>query len=96
MQRKYDKLTLATNSDADWRAFVEKDRCPSCDGDTSHIETVEDESTYVDDEAMYLTQYGPRFVPYKTWVCGNCGSEFRTILGVVAIHVTKEPDVEMD
>ena len=82
--------------DADLRMYLKNEACPEC-GESKHIEAASgDEESYVDNEEMCMTEDGPRFFPYKDYVCANCGAEFRTYWGVVAIRVTKEPDVEID
>lgn len=78
--------------DADLRAYLKGESCPSCDS-YQYLETATGDDSYVDDEEMCITEFGPRFLPYKTWVCAGCGTEFRTYLAPVALRVTKEPDV---
>lgn len=78
------KATLETH--------VDTDHCPCCNSDEQWLVT-ENEDQYVDDEAMYLTQHGPTWMPYKEWQCSNCGAQWRVLLSPVYIHVTQESDI---
>lgn len=80
--------------DPDTAAFIQHDSCPSCnDGNFTH--PVRDEEEYVDDEKCMTTTVnakntGPRFHPYKDWMCDNCGAEWRVYLGPIAIEISQE------
>lgn len=81
--------------DADLRTYVKTEACPEC-GEYKYLEPATGTDDYVDDEEMCMTEHGPRWFPYKTWSCANCGAEFRLYLGPISIRTTKEPDCDID
>ena len=95
MKERHRKVRLAESLSADFVTYVKHEECPECGADIGHIETVLDEEAYVDDEAMYLTQYGPKYLPYKDWQCGQCGAKIRVLLGTVAVDVIEGADIEV-
>ena len=93
---KFPKVNVAANNDGDWREFVERENCPVCGADESHIEIKGDENTYIDDEECYLTSRGPRYMPYKAYVCSFCGAEIHAIMGVIGVHIAKDSDIDIE
>jgi hypothetical protein len=94
MNTKLPKIQLPEKPEADYRSWLKTEACPECDS-PDHIEAVEGDEHYIDDQDLYLTQYGPRMLAYKLYSCGYCGAQFRVILGPVGIQVTREPDIDL-
>jgi len=88
---RHPKATLKVDHDADLLTYVRDGACPVC-GDANYLEATHGEETYLDDEGMLLTQYGPRWYPYKEYTCGNCGAEWRVYSGPVKVELTKDAD----
>jgi ribosomal protein S27AE len=82
-------------TDADLKAYLKREACPECD-EASYIEPKDGLEAYVDDEIMCMTEFGPRWFPVKNWTCGNCGCEFRTYWGTVAIDVIEESNAYVE
>lgn len=82
-------------TDADLKVYLRSEACPEC-GEPNYIEPKDGDESYVDDERMCMTEFGPRWFPIKHWICANCGCEFRTYWGTVAIDVVEESDAYID
>jgi ribosomal protein S27AE len=78
--------------DPDLRAYLKHEACPDC-GESNYIEAANGVEDYVDDELMCMTEFGPRWFPVKQWSCGNCGCQFRTYWGTVAIDIIEPSDI---
>lgn len=92
MNRKYRRITLASSDDADFRAFVEREQCPSCAEDIYVLDVIEG----AEGEAQYLTNRGIQHLPYRLWECSSCGCQFREVLSTVAVDMVRESDIDLE
>ena len=89
-------ITLPPQTDADLKAYTQRDECPAC-GSPHHLDPSPETAEHsFHDEAFYIIANESRtaWLRYEQYSCFNCGCVFQVILAPAAIRITTDPDIQ--